>query len=50
MEWVIGLTILISMWAMHKENMREVKDFHGRLCKLEERYLMLMERKIQDKE
>lgn len=49
MGWIVGMTILISMWVMHGENMRELKDFHDRLCKLEERYVHLMEKKL-DKE
>lgn len=29
---------------MHQENSKEMKDFHGRLCALEEKYIHMMER------
>lgn len=29
---------------MHQESQKEMKDFHGRLCTLEERYIQLMQK------
>jgi len=59
MDWfqvmaIAGSTIG-ACWLMHRENVKmhqdftdkfstESKDFHGRLCKLEERYLQLMQK------
>lgn len=47
----IGIPILISLWIMHRQSstemksfQTEMKDFHGRLCTLEERYLQMMQR------
>lgn len=40
-----------ACWFMHRENIKmhqetakENKDFHGRLCTIEERYIQLMQR------
>lgn len=48
MEWYHALSILLPIaimhWVMHRENSKEMKDFHGRLCQLEERYIQLMQR------
>lgn len=47
MDWVQVLTIAGSVigatWLMHRETFREMKDFHGRLCTLEEKYRLMME-------
>jgi hypothetical protein len=60
MDWlqaimIAGSTIGACYW-MHKENkqqsdefQKEMKDFHGRLCTLEERYLQMMQRLLEDK-
>ena len=61
MDWIQTLTIAGSTvgacWFMHKENLKEssergkeMKDFHGRLCILEERYLQMMQRLLEKKE
>lgn len=59
MDWwqafmIAGSTIGACYW-MHRENKamanefaQEIKDFHGRLCTLEERYLQILQ-KIVDK-
>jgi hypothetical protein len=62
MDWIQVLTIAGSTigacWYMHKENLsqwkemsketaKEMKDFHGRLCTLEEKYRQMMERYLQ---
>lgn len=60
MDWFQVLTIAGSTigacWFMHRENVkmyrdfdREMRDFHGRLCTLEERYLHLMEKRFDIK-
>lgn len=60
MEWIQVLTIagstIGSCWFMHKEQRKdslardkEMKDFHGRLCTLEERYLQLMQKMWENK-
>lgn len=64
MDWVQVLTIAGSTigacWLMHKESVkmhqeftkeigREMKDFHGRLCALEERYIQVMQRFLENK-
>lgn len=58
MEWlqafmIAGSTIGACYW-MHRENKEmsnkfteESKDFHGRLCVLEERYLQMMQRILE---
>lgn len=50
----IGIPTLISLWVMHRQNISEMKsfqtemkDFHGRLCTLEERYLQMMQRLLE---
>ena len=61
MEWIQVLTIILSvaglfLWTNGKidrlsENvMKEIKDFHGRLCSLEEKYKQFEVRKIIKKE
>lgn len=61
MDWIAILTIIganITLaagmfgicWAMHRENAKETKDFHGRLCTLEERYLQMMQRILERKD
>ena len=61
MDWtqviaIAGSTIGACFY-MHRENMREraertieLKDFHGRLCTLEERYLQMMQRYLDSKQ
>lgn len=55
MDWLQVLTIAGSIigacFYMHRESLskfdeigKEIKDFHGRLCTLEERYLQMMQR------
>lgn len=55
MEWIQVLTIAGSTigacWLMHRENVKmhqerdkESKEFHGRLCTLEEKYIQVMQR------
>ncbi len=34
---------------MHQENSKEMKEFHGRLCTLEERYIQVMQRIWENK-
>ena len=58
MDWlqafmIAGSTIGACYW-MHRENKElsnkfqdEVKDFHGRLCTLEEKYIQMMERFLE---
>ena len=60
MVWYQVLTILFSTigccWMMHRENIRmhqsyakEMKDFHGRMCTIEERYVQMMQRILEKK-
>ena len=60
MEWLQAVMIAGSTigacWWMHKDNKemakewsKESKDFHGRLCTLEERYLQMMQKHLEDK-
>lgn len=55
MDWLQVLAIAGSTvgacWFMHRENIKmqqdvtkEMKDFHGRLCALEEKYIQVMQR------
>lgn len=60
MEWlqafmIAGSTIGACYW-MHRENKaqhdewhKESKEFHGRLCTLEERYLQMMQKWMERK-
>jgi hypothetical protein len=61
MHWYHVLTIAGSTigacWYMHRENLiqwkessKEMKDFHGRLCALEEKYIQIMQRILEKKE
>jgi len=43
----LALTMIGTTWAMHRQSYNEMKDFHGRLCTLEERYLLLMQRVLE---
>jgi len=58
MEWFHALTIAAStvgsVWYLHRESQKEMKgfhaaitDFHGRLCRLEEKYIQMMEREMK---
>lgn len=51
MDWLQVMTIagatVGSLWWMHKQTFNEMKDFHGRLCTLEERYIQLMQRVLE---
>lgn len=60
MDWFQVFTIASSTigacWFMHRENIymhqsfaKESKDFHGRLCALEERYIQMMQRILEQK-
>ena len=53
MEWGQVLTIAGSvigaMWVMHQQTFNEMKDFHGRLCSLEEKYQQMMQRYFEEK-
>jgi hypothetical protein len=65
MDWLQVFTIAGSTigacWFMHRESLgwwkstnekfeKETKDFHGRLCRLEEKYIQMMERFMKKKE
>lgn len=39
--------IIISLWIFHRDNSKEMKEFHGRLCTLEEKYIQMMERYLE---
>ena len=60
MDWLQVLTIAGSTigacWLMHregltwyKESQKETKEFHGRLCALEEKYIQMMQRILEKK-
>lgn len=60
MDWlqvmaIAGSTIAACFYMhrenvkMHHENSKEMKDFHGRLCALEERYIQVMQRIWENK-
>lgn len=53
MDWLQVLTIAGSTigacWFLHHETYKEMKDFHGRLCRLEEKYMQMMERFFTEK-
>ena len=48
MDWLQVLTIAGSTigacWFMHRESYKEMRDFHGRLCRLEEKYIQMMQK------
>lgn len=61
MEWlqsfIIAGSTIGACWYMHREslslnreNAKEMKEFHGRLCTLEEKYIQMMERFLEKKE
>lgn len=64
MEWYEILAFIITIhgatigacWFMHRENMnmyqdnaKEMANFHGRLCTLEDRYIQVMQRIWENK-
>lgn len=53
MDWSQVLFIVGSVgsiaWLMHRESSKEMKDFHGRLCSLEQKYINMMERFMEKK-
>ncbi len=53
MDWLQVLAIAGSTigacWYMHKETYKEMKDFHGRMCTLEERYYQIMQKILEGK-
>jgi hypothetical protein len=53
MDWmqVLALagSVVGSMFFMHRETVKEMKDFHGRMCTLEERYVQMMQRILEGK-
>lgn len=56
MEWyqlitVIGFNLGIYLHSQRQigEFNKEVKDFHGRLCSLEEKYIQMMQRFLEKK-
>lgn len=52
MEWTQVLTVVLGIlipmfsmtFSMYREMQKEMKDFHGRLCSLEERYIQFMQK------
>ncbi len=49
MDWIAVLGVLLSLWFIYRDNAKnseeirnEMKDFHGRMCTLEERYIQMM--------
>lgn len=60
MDWWQVITISVftvgACFFMHRENLndrnsiaQELKDFHGRLCTLEERYFQMMQKLLEKK-
>ena len=60
MDWFQAIAIAGSTvgacWFMHRENIKmhqdnakESKDFHGRLCALEEKYIQVMQRILEER-
>jgi hypothetical protein len=53
MEWMqvlaIAGSVVGAMWFMHRQTFTEMRDFHGRLCILEEKYRQMMERYLEER-
>jgi len=56
MDWIQFLMLFISITGMFVSSRaearaaaKEMKDFHGRLCALEERYIQMMQRILEGK-
>lgn len=49
MEWYQFLGLIIAFYLMHRESTKETKEFHGRLCTLEQKYIDMMERVLEGK-
>lgn len=47
----MATTVSLFIWASSKTDSYrdENKEFHGRLCTLEERYLQMMQRMLEDR-
>lgn len=41
--------VAAGIWAMHRENHKEQKSFHGKLCALEEKHIQIMQRIMEKK-
>lgn len=54
MEWlqvlILAGSTIAATWIMHRETYKEMKDFHGRLCTLEEKYIQMMERILEKRD
>ena len=37
---------IAAIWIMHRDSYKELKDFQRRLCRIEEKYLQLLEKEI----
>lgn len=48
MEWYQFLMLAIGLYVMHRETYKESKEFHGRLCSLEERHKMNIEEIVKN--
>lgn len=49
MHWIQFSIVIAGIWAMHRENQKESKDFHGRLCDLQEKYIQIMKQFLERK-
>ncbi len=60
MDWYQFLMFAFGIYMMHRDTSnkidefksefsKEMRDFHGRICSLEERYIQMMERFMQER-
>ena len=56
MEWYQFLGLMITLYYFSRESksiienmQRDQRDFHGRLCALEEKYIQMMEKFINNR-
>lgn len=49
MEWIQFISLLLTIIGFMWSSTKESKDFHGRLCILEEKYRQMMERFLERK-
>ncbi len=49
MDWYQVLAIISANIAMYITFSREMRDYHGRLCALEEKYIQMMQRFMEKK-
>jgi hypothetical protein len=49
MDWIQFFILFVTLIGFLWSSKTEMKDFHGRLCRLEEKYQQMMERWLESR-